>query len=200
MKKSIMICALVMLPAAFSSTARATLDNPVNWHWSLQTDGARDDWYSPASLDTDYPEYNYEGGLTHIEGSNPWPALELEVAAGNYIWVDIWDDIPAAERSGSDTWQGQEIPFVDKLILHIEHPEITADFLASADKNGNITISIDNITFGQVDVGGTFYDVTGARFQADVTITGVPEPSTLVLLGLGGLLAVKRGGKNRYYK
>jgi len=184
MKKLIMICALVTLMSAFGSTAKA--DNPANWYWSLETHGTRDD-DGPLSppVDLGYSVYNYEGQLTHVEGDDPWPALEV----ANTIWVDIWDWIPDDEKSGSGSHDGW-FPFIDELILHIEHPEITADFLFSVDAGGYGTISIANITFGQVEYEGHYYDVTGARFQGDVTIT--PEPTTFVLLGTAGLWILTR--------
>jgi len=180
-EKLIMICALVVLLTAFGSTAKAVPDNPANWHWSLQTDDeARDDWHSPTPVDIGYPQYCYEWQLTHEFG--PWAAVEMAAQ-----WRDAWDKILAGDKSGSGTYDGL-LPFSDELILHVDYPEITADFLLSVNENGYATISIDNITFGQVHS----LDVTGARFSGNVTVEGVPEPATLSFLALGSLVFLRK--------
>jgi hypothetical protein len=177
MKNLIMICALGILAATFGSTSKAVPVNPANWHFSLVTDGnCYDDGPLSPAVDTDYQYYDCNWVLTHVDDEfDPWLALEL---AGT-TWVDIWGCIPSNERSGDSSHDGP-LPFIDELILHIEHPEITADFLLSVDAGGYGTISIDSITLGWVED----YKVTGARFQGDVTITGVPEPATLSFFGL----------------
>lgn len=178
MKKLIMICALVTLISLFGSTAKA--DIPVYWSFNLTTSGARDDWYSTSFIDPGYLQYDYDWQLT---------GAYLQAVGA---WHDILYLIPAYERSGSGNFPG--FPFTDELILHIEHPEITADFLSSIDNDGYGTISIANLTFGQIEYEGNYYDVTGARFQGDVTI--IPEPATFVLLGTAGLWILT--GKKRF--
>ncbi len=192
MKKLILTTLCILFIVTLGSTAKAVPDNPANWHWSLQTDDETrdDDGSLSPPVDTGWPKYEYEWQLTHIEGDDPWPALE----AVDTIWVDIWDWLLDDEKSGEDFYDGS-LPFSDELVLHIEHPEITADFLASVDANGYGTISIANITFGQVEYEGNYYGVTGARFQGDVTITGVPEPAIVALLGLGCLVLLHRRRK-----
>ena len=154
--------------------------NPVDWHFSLTTYGSRDDWLAPTLVEPGWPAYDYEWQLTHEVG--PWPAVQI---VG--MWYDMWDLIPDPEKSGFGTLG--PLPWYDELILHIEYPGITADFLVSADLNGNAQISIDNIIFGSVEG----YEVTGARFQGNVTVTGVvPEPATVALLVLGSLILLRK--------
>jgi len=193
MKKSRMVCALGILAATFGSAAKAVPVNPANWDWSVVTlDEARDD-DGPLSppVEPGWPVYEYEWQLTHIDNElDPWPALEV----ANINWVDIWDGIPLDERSGNGSHDGS-LPFSDELFLHIEYPVITADFFLSVDENGYGTVSIANIIFGQIEDlhnPGTYYDITGARFQGNGTITGIPEPATLVLLGAGGVWILSR--------
>jgi len=179
MKKSRTICALVVLTAAFGSTAKAVCVNPAEWHFSLVTYGSDDCWDSSTCVVPTYPEYSYEGELTHIDDEfDPWPAIQV---MGQ--WYDIWDYIDPSDRSGSGTVG--PLPIVNELILHIDYPEIEADFYASINAEGYGQICIENVVFGLADG----YPVTGARFQGDVTI---PEPATVVLMGLGALGFVRR--------
>jgi hypothetical protein len=179
MEKSRIICVLMALTAASGPTAKAVCVNPAEGHFSLVTYGSDDCWDSSTCVVPTYPEYNYEWELTHKTG--PWPAIQV---MGQ--WYDIWNDIDPSDKSGSGTLG--PLPIVNELTLHIDYPEIKADFYTSINADGYAQICIKNVEFGLAEG----YQVTGARFQGDVTITGVPEPATFILLSLGALGLVRR--------
>ena len=171
MRKLITICALVTLAAAFGSTAKA--DSPVSWDFALVTSG-EDVATSPTpniNIDVGYPQYDYT-----------WVLSTKNVWVSGADWLDI--DIPSG---GSDHVDG--IPFVDELILHIDSPGITADFYLTVDSGGFGTVSMKNITLGTYPGYG---EATRAWLGGNVTVTAVPEPATVCLLGLGGLSLLRR--------
>ena len=179
MKKSMMICASVALIAAFGSTARAV--NPAEWDFFLETFGSAATWGSPTVVDTGFPQYDYNWQLTQAQ-------LQLEV--DGFVWINILDSISPGDKSGSGTANG--LPFDILNSLHIDQPGITADIYALVSGGGLGQALISDITFGQVEDNGTFYNVTGARFGGEVTVTGVPEPATVFLLGVGCLALLGR--------
>ena len=185
MKKLIMICALVTLAAAFGSTAKA--ENPVSWDFDLtivrlqgvQGIGADDFWYSNTNIDPGYPRYNVSWQFTTVE----------MLVSGT--WIDMLDDIPAVDRSGSIP-PIDGIPFVGELILHIEWlPQISAaDFRLTVDTGGFGRVSMEQITLGShPDPSGTVQQV---YLEGNVTLTAVPEPATIALLALGGLALLRK--------
>jgi len=181
MKKLITICALVTLAAAFGSTARA--DNLVSWDFSLETSG--EDVVTPLTptninIDVGYPRYDYTWVLST---SNVW--------VSGTGWLDI--DMPSG---GSDHVDGG-VPFVDELILHIDSPGITADFYLTVDSGGFGTVSMENITLGTYPPYG---EATRAWLEGNVTVTAVPEPATVCLLGLGGLSLLCRRRKGPIFR
>ena len=180
MKSSVVILVTLSLLIMSASTAKAVCVNPAEWHFSLVTYGPNDCWNSSTCVEPGYPEYDYEWELTHEGG--PWPAVQV---VGQ--WFDIWNDIDPGDKSGSGTFFG-ELPTEDRLIIHIDYPEIEADFYATIDSEGYGHISIRNVDFGLAEG----YPVTGARFTGNVTVTAVPEPATIVLLGMGVLITFTR--------
>jgi len=179
MKKLITICALVTLAAAFGSTAKA--DNPVSWDFSLVTSGEDVATFPTPNINIDvgYPQYDYT-----------WVLSTRNVWVSGTTWVDI--DMP---DSGSDHVDGG-IPFVDELILHIDCPGITADFCLTVNTGGYGWISLENITFSQHPLG----EATRAWLEGNVTVTAVPEPATVCLLGLGGLSLLCRRRRGHIFR
>jgi hypothetical protein len=182
MQKLRIVCMLAALAVTFGSIAKAVCVNPAEWHFSLVTYGSDECWNSSVCVEPDWPEYNYIWQLTHETG--PWPAIQVMGS-----WYDIWDVIDPSDKSGAGA-VGQ-LPVVDELIKHIDYPEIEADFYVSVDEDGYGQICIRNVVFGSA----SGYSVTGARFQGDVTITGVPEPATIMLFGMTGILILTRKNK-----
>lgn len=172
MKKSLMAFTLVTLMATFCPTAKTVPDNPVNTSFDLLTyEESPVFWKSDANVGTGYLQYDYEWQLTH-ELSPPWPARQIQIAEPSWMLVDIWNDILDDGKNGSGSIGPPVVlPIVDELILHIDYPEITADFLFSVNESGYGTIFINNIPFGSAQG----YEVTGARLRGNITVEGVPE-------------------------
>ena len=142
----------------------AMADNPAIWNFDLETYGSRDCWLSePSFIDPGYPSYQYSWKITSTEAQ----------VLGEWF-------------SGPDGFNGSgttgPLPINNMLVYHIDEPEIEANIYVSVDSSGYGDICIDDITFGQAQG----YPVTGMICKGNVTIT--PEPMTICLLGLGGLL------------
>ncbi|MHC4186186.1 MAG: PEP-CTERM sorting domain-containing protein [Planctomycetota bacterium] len=81
-----------------------------------------------------------------------------------------------------------ELPFDILNPKHIEEPGITADIYLSVDENGYGQASMTNIVFGPLNGG----DVEGIKVVGTLEVTGVPEPATAFLIGLGSLVFLLR--------
>lgn len=196
MKKLIMICAFVVLVATFSSTAKAVYVNPAEWDFSLVTGetyfgsrvGEDVEWGSLTNVETGWDEYDYEWQLTHISNLPPWPALEV----ANRRWVDMWGYMGPDDKSGSGTADGLPFVIFDR---DFGTPGIIESLISAwVDEDGQGHMSVTDVSFGRVEYGANYYDVTGYRFGGDATVTGIPEPATAVLLVLGalGLIHIRR--------
>ncbi|MHC4481968.1 MAG: PEP-CTERM sorting domain-containing protein [Planctomycetota bacterium] len=185
MKKPIMICAVVALIAAFGSTAQAITENPANWTFELETFGTSASWTSDSNVPKDYPQYDYDWELTEAK-----------------LYVDLLPeqdiiDLITVDKSGSGTEFG--LPFNIFGVadpLHIELVGIiTADIYLVVDIEGWGRAHIPDSTLVLGEWGGS--DVTGAKFGGTLNVTAVPEPATILLLGLGSLVLLRRRRKIR---
>jgi len=169
----------MVLVAAFGSAAKAVPVNPAEWIIKLATDGEDVSWKSTDHIDTDYLQYDYE-----------WQ-WELTAAKLRYnSWFYVLGYVPAADKGSSGT--DYELPFVI-LDQDVGEPGVfTAHVTAGVDIDGYGYVSMTDITLGSFLLSDVVYDVTGAWFEVDATVTAVPEPATLSLLVLGSLLLVRK--------
>jgi len=145
----------------------AMADNPAIWNFYLET--GEDPWESePSFIDPWHSSYHYDWLIT---------STQAQV-------MGSWYPGPSGFNGSGTTGP---LP-IHMLVYHIDEPEIEADIFVDVDSSGYGDIYIDNITFGQAQG----YDVTGMRCWGTATIT--PEPTTICLLGLGGLALLRRRG------
>jgi len=175
MKKLVVICALAAVAAGFTSKAQA-----VTWGFNLQTYGDPNSWSSETAVETGYPQYDYDWELTEAE-------LLLDLPSPQ--WMNILEFIPDGDKSGSGTEYGLAINIFGPFNpLHIDQPGIIADIWLGVGEDGYGAGYITNIIFS--DVGGI--DVIGAKFGGDLKVIAIPEPATVLLLGLGSLVFLRK--------
>jgi len=176
-----MICAAVALMAVFGSSAKAVTENPANWTFELETFGTSVSWASDTNVPNDFPQYNYDWQLTEAK-------LYVEFLGEQ----DIIDLIPAEDKSGSGTEYG--LPFnifwlIDPLRIQFEGI-ITADIwlVVNGDGYGQAHIPSETLFLGVY----ADYEVQGALFGGTLDVHAVPEPATVLLLGLGSLVLLRK--------
>jgi hypothetical protein len=173
MKKFVMICVIVSA-AGYGSTARA-----VTWPFTVETHtvGEPNVWVSPTQVETGQPQYDWNWEITEAK-------LQLDTLA------EPWIDIELSQTSDSGTETG--LPFQTVPLL-IDQTGIEAEIRFGVAPDGHGVAEVKAVEFRQFAVGGgELADVIGARFSGQFTVTPVPEPSTVALLGLGSLVLIKR--------
>lgn len=172
MKKSIVAIALATLSVLFNSTAIAE-----SWYLSVDSNT----WDSPVV--TGLPPYDYEWDLTQAN---------LLVEGGDFqepTWIDLLPWIAEGDKGGSGSSTGLPIVIFHQFDpLHIDLPGIIADIWLVVLSNGHGSGRLAEVTLGPFNGGGSV--ATDAEFGGNLTVTGIPEPVTILLLGLGGAALV----------
>jgi hypothetical protein len=146
--------------------------------WSYILTPGAPTWLSDTTVPTGLSNYDYEWTLTQAEILVDWPT--------GPDWYDILDLLDIA-KSGSGT--EPVLPFtLDPIEIRL-NGIVSADILLGAvplTGDGYGTAHLDSPSLGQF--GG--YDVLDARFGGGLTVT--PEPATILLLSLGGLMLLRK--------
>ncbi|HEX7009534.1 MAG TPA: PEP-CTERM sorting domain-containing protein [Phycisphaeraceae bacterium] len=164
---------LLAAPAAWA-------DNPVNWSFLVETTGQDVTWTSPTNLDLGFPSHDYNYEITQ---------LELRVDRG--ILGEDWESFLSFLDSGDRVGGGSFGPLPAILANEVlSEGELSANVTIGVDDTGQGFAKITNVQLGEA-FGGLF-DITGIRIGGDVNITALPEPASLSLLAMGGLLLARR--------
>jgi hypothetical protein len=178
MKKLAAICVCLASIGGLGLPAEAA-----TWSYIL-TPGAPT-WLSDTTVPTGLSNYDYEWTLTQADILVDYPL------PGGPQWEDILYLLDIA-KSGAGSEPG--LPFtLDPIEIRL-NGIVSADILlGAAVVTGQAygTAHLDSPSLGQF--GG--YDVLDARFGGGLTVT--PEPATILLLSLGGLVLLRKrqGGR-----
>lgn len=135
----------------------------------------------------------YEGGLVYSSGSDPllqatiwgnsertlneWELTE-SVNSGDYEWTKLYLEL-------ADVGLASGITLTNGDVLQIGETELD---LSLGDGNLNSDFDTEGSVFASIPTMPSRYELVATIPEA----TGVPEPGTMLLLGLGGLLMRKK--------
>ncbi|MCC7350088.1 MAG: PEP-CTERM sorting domain-containing protein [Phycisphaerales bacterium] len=159
------------------STLSAWAVNPTNWTTDLlevSSSTPNASWTSSTPIDLGYPEYQYSYSIIQADGHT------------SLGWLDIMGQFDPSDLTGNGT--------IGVLPATLSNMDINENSNGTT-ITGNISMSVDSNGYGHLDL--TNFSISGlldgARAKADITITGVPEPTSFGMLALlGGLFLPRR--------
>jgi len=171
-------CVLLIAVFCFGRAAKADL-----WLFTAEAfEGTSEPWYSDTAIGVGFAEYEYSWELTDVE---------VRLEGGALVepqWFSYLSSVEEEDRSGSGS--SEELAFAVYGVEGLEMPFISATFNLGVDAGGTGAAQLYNVNF--VTTGGDPVDVTGARVTGWFEVTGVPEPGTLLMFSLGGLVLLRR--------
>ncbi|MBN1345477.1 MAG: SUMF1/EgtB/PvdO family nonheme iron enzyme [Phycisphaerae bacterium] len=193
------------LNGATSNAGLLAVSREADWKWALTSE---DEWYKAAYYDPgtssyyDYPtSSNTAPGYVNNSGNLSTtgdPFVEGGTDPGNYATYD-----------GDGGTDGMGSPYIRTVVGEWENSDSP---YGTFDQGGNVYEWSEAIDYGSCSVlrGGAFYnnvdfllasthnstDPTRERSYLGFRVSAVPEPATMALLGLGGLLLGVRRKRN----
>jgi len=179
MRSLVTTCVLFMF-SCFAPTAKADL-----WLFTAEAfEGMNEPWHSTTTIAAGFPRYEYSWELQDVE---------VRLEGGAVIepqWFSFLSSLDEQDRGGSGV--SDELAFAVYGVDGLEMPFISATFNLGVDSTGTGIAQLYNVDF--ITTGGDPVDVTGARVTGWFEVTGVPEPGTLIILSMGGLVLLRRRG------
>ncbi|MBK9118071.1 MAG: PEP-CTERM sorting domain-containing protein [Phycisphaerales bacterium] len=119
----------------------------------------------------------------------------------NYPWVSVWYNLGEISAANTSEWTNFEIVITDPTATTLpagwggtgdEDPNTFEPILPPGRTFASVLANVDEIRFTTFEPGW-FYGFTNFELRFDnVTVQAIPEPTTLALLGLAGLLGLRR--------